>query len=432
MSNRWRWVSAVVVGCALLVSPPNLAMAQSGADDGWTVPLTPWGEPDLQGVWTSATLTPLERPARQAGRELLTDEEAAALEQQSAASRAASDGRSAPGSVGGYNQVWLDAGTRITGSRRTSLIVDPPDGRIPWRPGEREAHDRERARYGVGPFHSYTDADTGERCITDGLPNMVPLQPYNMNLQVLQTPGQVVMLHEMYHELRVIPLDDRPLTGIAQWTGRGAGPVGGRHPCRRDRQPRRQARRLLELSVAQVALHPAAGRAVHAGRSGVDRLHVHPGGPGGLHAGVDGFGSHDHRSGLARRDGGAAVGVRLPRGQPRDDQRPERRPGGRGAGGAGAVAGRTRSPPHAGEAGAAQPRWTCRTPRQGDGGRRRRPTRHGRSSRWRAEPGRSGSVRRDDSRAALRPCAQVPQRRRTPGRAAILRSSVRTLRSARV
>ena len=223
MNNRWRWLPPVVVALALIVSQPMAASAQSGAYDGWELPRTAWGDPDLQGVWTSATLTPLERPAGQAGRDRLTDEEAAAIEQRTVATRAANDGKSAPGTVGGYNQVWLDAGTRITGSRRTSLIVDPSDGRIPWRPGEREAHDRERARYGVGPFHSYTDTDTGERCITDGLPNMVPLQPYNMNLQVLQTPGQVVMLHEMYHELRVIPLDARPLTGIAQWTGEARG-----------------------------------------------------------------------------------------------------------------------------------------------------------------------------------------------------------------
>ena len=223
MNNRWRWLLTVAVACALLVSQPVGASAQSGAAEGWKAPRTAWGDPDLQGVWTSATLTPLERPAGQAERDVLTDEEAAAIEQRTVATRAANDGKSAPGTVGGYNQVWLDAGTRITGSRRTSLIVDPPGGRIPWLPGKREAHDRERARYGVGPFHSYTDTDTGERCITDGLPNMVPLQPYNMNLQVLQTPGQVVMLHEMYHELRVIPLDDRPLTGIAQWTGEARG-----------------------------------------------------------------------------------------------------------------------------------------------------------------------------------------------------------------
>ena len=82
MSNRWRWASVIVVACALLASQPMAAGAQSGADDGWELPRTAWGDPDLQGVWTSATLTPLERPAGQAGRELLTDEEAAAIEQR--------------------------------------------------------------------------------------------------------------------------------------------------------------------------------------------------------------------------------------------------------------------------------------------------------------------------------------------------------------
>ncbi|MCY4078399.1 MAG: hypothetical protein OXH04_23535 [Acidobacteria bacterium] len=189
----------------------------------WTAPRTAWGEPDLQGLWTSATLTPLERPESQAEGSTLTDEEAASIEAESAARRAASDGKSAPGSVGGYNQVWMDAGTRIVGDRRTSLIVDPPDGRIPWLPHARVASDRERARYGVGPFESYTDLDTGERCITDGLPNMVPLQPYNMNMHIFQSPGEVVMLHEMYHELRVIPLDGRARNGIPQWTGEARG-----------------------------------------------------------------------------------------------------------------------------------------------------------------------------------------------------------------
>ena len=223
MEDRRLGLSGVAVACVLLVSQPVTASAQSEAADKWETPRTAWGEADLQGVWTSATLTPLERPAAQAGRERLTDAEAAAIEQETAADWAATDGKSTRGGVGNHNQVWLDKGTRITGSRRTSLIVDPPDGRIPWLPGEREASDREQARYGVGPFHSHTDADTGERCITDGLPNLVPLHPYNMNLQILQTPGQVVMLHEMFHELRVIPLDGRPLTGIAQWTGEARG-----------------------------------------------------------------------------------------------------------------------------------------------------------------------------------------------------------------
>ena len=220
MSGR---IVAVVGLMAVRLAFPFAVAAQSGDGDRRNTPRTPWGEPDLQGLWTSATLTPLERPERQAAVDALTDEEAGELEQRSAENRAASDGKSAPGSVGGCNQVWLDAGTRVTDSRRTSLIVDPPEGVIPWVAGAEAVSNRERARYGVGPFDSYTDSDTGERCITDGLPNMVPLQPYNMNMQILQTPGQVVMLHEMYHELRVIPLDDRPLTGIGQWTGEARG-----------------------------------------------------------------------------------------------------------------------------------------------------------------------------------------------------------------
>ena len=218
-----RLLTSIGPAVALLALLPAAAMGQDGAVDGWTAPRTPWGESDLQGIWTSATLTPLERPRQRSEKARLTDEEAAELERQSAERRAASDGKSTPGSVGGYNQVWLDAGTRFVGSRRTSLIVDPPEGVIPWKPEAKIESDREQARYGVGPYASWIDLDTGERCITDGLPNMVPLQPYNMNLQILQTPGEVVMLHEMYHELRIVPLDGRPLTGIGQWTGEARG-----------------------------------------------------------------------------------------------------------------------------------------------------------------------------------------------------------------
>ncbi|MYD72217.1 MAG: hypothetical protein F4W89_15960 [Acidobacteria bacterium] len=224
MVHRVSFSPVLAVGAlTVLVLLPAAALGQSAAGNESTTPRTTWGDPDLQGLWTSATLTPLERPGRQSEQSLLTDEEAAAIEEESARRRIESDGKSAPGSVGGYNQVWLDAGTRIVGDRRTSLIVDPPEGVIPWAPEKKVESDREQARYGVGPFYTYTDLDTGERCITDGLPNMVPLQPYNMNMRIFQTPGQVVMLHEMYHELRVIPLDDRPLNGIPQWTGEARG-----------------------------------------------------------------------------------------------------------------------------------------------------------------------------------------------------------------
>lgn len=225
----------LLTAAAIAALMPVSAAGQdrSAASDAWTGPATPWGDPDLQGIWDFRTITPMERPAELAGKAVLTAEEAADFEarENRRLNRDLVDPEKGgaiypPESEGGvvpYNEFWYDRGNSLVEDRRTSLIVDPPEGAIPWIPEKRAESDRERARYGVGPFHSYTDLDTGERCITDGLPNMVPLQPYNMNMRIFQTPGQVVMLHEMYHELRVIPLDDRPLTGIAQWTGEARG-----------------------------------------------------------------------------------------------------------------------------------------------------------------------------------------------------------------
>ena len=188
------------------------------------VPRTPWGKPDLQGIWTTATATPLERPEVHAGRETLSVEEAVDLEIKTAARYDRRDEPPPPGSVGGYNRVWLDPGLTLLPDRRTSLIVDPPDGRIPWLPEARAGSARERARYGVGPYDSYLDLDTGERCITDGV-TMAPLQPYNMNFQILQTSDHVAIVHEMYNDYRIIPLDGRPHIGpkIGQWLGDARG-----------------------------------------------------------------------------------------------------------------------------------------------------------------------------------------------------------------
>ena len=109
----YRVLTSVGPAVALPALLPAIALGQRGAADRWTAPRTSWGAPDLQGLWTSATLTPLERPRRQSQQVRLTDEEAAALERQSEERRAASDGKSSPGSVGGYNQVWMDAGTQF-------------------------------------------------------------------------------------------------------------------------------------------------------------------------------------------------------------------------------------------------------------------------------------------------------------------------------
>jgi hypothetical protein len=202
---------------------PVLVPAQPETAAEWTPRRTPWGEPDLQGLWTNATITPLERPEEFAGKPFLTEEEIDQLETRALRAQLT---ESAPrsGDPGTYNQIWFDRGTRAVGTRRTSLIVDPPDGRIPWRPEARKHYERSSARYGVGPYDSWLDMDTGERCLTDGLP-MVPTQGYNMNYRILQAPGYVAILHEMFHEFRIIPLDARPHVGarIGQWLGDSRG-----------------------------------------------------------------------------------------------------------------------------------------------------------------------------------------------------------------
>ena len=219
MSRRVASSGVLASWIAVLPLSPVLAAAQSETVADWTPGRTPWGEPDLQGLWTNATITPLERPEEFAGKPFLTGEEIAQLEKRALRDQFA-DRVPRAGDPGTYNQVWFDRGTRAVPTRRTSLILDPPDGRIPWTPEARKHYERSRARYGVGPFDSWLDMDTGERCLTDGLP-MVPTQGYNMNYRILQTAGYVVILHEMFHEFRIIPLDGRPHLGqqIGQWLG---------------------------------------------------------------------------------------------------------------------------------------------------------------------------------------------------------------------
>jgi hypothetical protein len=157
------------------------------------------------------------------GKDVLSAEEAAQFETASAESRAASD-RFILGNVGAYNQFWMDSGKNVTTDRRTALIIDPPSGRIPWSPAGQQRLEEDLTKYGVGPFDSWEDADTGERCLTDGLP-FVPLQGYNMNYHILQSPGWVAILNEMFHEYRLIPVDGRNHVNsqIEQWFGDSRG-----------------------------------------------------------------------------------------------------------------------------------------------------------------------------------------------------------------
>ena len=206
---------AIVVGLAV----PGVAAGQGSPSSHG--PRTPWGAPDLQGTWTGSTLTPLERPAEFAGKPVLTSEEATALEARARA-RNAREPQAAAGDPGTYNQIWFDPSSAVVPDRRTALIVDPPDGRLPFTP-EGRAHDRKSsAHYGRGARDNPEDLDTGERCLTDGVP--IPYWTgYNNNYQIVQTPQHVMIRSEMYHNVRVIPLDNRPRNNIPQWLGEARG-----------------------------------------------------------------------------------------------------------------------------------------------------------------------------------------------------------------
>jgi len=163
---------------------------------------TPDGQPDLQGVWTFATVTPLERPKEFEEKEFLTEQEAAAFEKVSFRDVDQIEGFTP------YNQFWWDRGTKVVGSRRTSLIVDPMNGKLPPLSAEgqkRAARVVPRANPPAGP----EDRSLWERCITHSpIPRMST--GYNSNLQIFQGPGYVAIMYEMIHEVRIIPLDARP------------------------------------------------------------------------------------------------------------------------------------------------------------------------------------------------------------------------------
>ncbi len=177
---------------------------------------TPWGDPDLQGVWTNRTTTPLERPSELGERTALSDEERAAFDAEADAAR---DQPPPPGSTGGYNDFWLDRGVRTS---QTSLIVDPPDGRYPARTERVRESDAAFAASRDGTrFDTWEDLNLYDRCLTRGMPGAMIPGFYNHNYQILQTPDHVVILVEMIHDARIIPLDGRAHAParIGQWMG---------------------------------------------------------------------------------------------------------------------------------------------------------------------------------------------------------------------
>ncbi len=224
---------------AIPVHGQGPAAAKTGAAGrNWTAPRTPDGQPDLQGVWDYRTVTPMERPPEFAGREVLTEREVAEYEKQQALTRDRDrrDGSAQADVARAYNQFWWDYGTLVVTTRQTSLVVNPPDGRIPpltpdgqKRVEERRAFQttsaREEGSAGRG-FDSYESRPLAERCLLWGVagPPMVP-GPYNNNVQLFQNRDYVVVLNEMIHEHRMIPLDGRPHVGrkVRQWMGDSRG-----------------------------------------------------------------------------------------------------------------------------------------------------------------------------------------------------------------
>ena len=209
------------------------------------------GRHDTDGVWRPrhpgrvhvSDADPLQRPvidagatAALAGRSTLTEEEAAAfeIERRTELNRDLQNlevrapgvryQSRAEGGVGGYNEFWYERGIELTRDRRTSLVVDPPDGRIPFRDAYLAASRVRTLNIRNGFADSYTDRSLADRCLMgfNAGPPMVS-SAYNNNVHILQTPDHVVILNEMVHNARVIPLDGRPLTGLRQYAGESRG-----------------------------------------------------------------------------------------------------------------------------------------------------------------------------------------------------------------
>ena len=185
---------------------------------------TPWGDPDIQGIWSNQSPTPLERPDALAGKTTLTEQEALEFEQTSLERLLKAMAREVPLS-GELNEIWLETPKgRVPPARNTSLVVDPPDGKIPYTP---EGQKRWDALPKIGapmPANVPEDRTLAERCITtDGL--LVPNPFYNNYFEIVQAPGHVAIVTEMMHEVRVIPLDGRPPVGssVRMWSGDSRG-----------------------------------------------------------------------------------------------------------------------------------------------------------------------------------------------------------------
>jgi len=225
-----------VVSVIIFALGPVVAEGQVSSPGAEVSPRTAWGTPDLNGVWDFRTLTPFERPSELSDRAFFTQEEAAQFEADKLAEFAVRDNQKPADIVGNYNQLWFDPGDKISETNQTSLVVDPPNGKVPPLTviAQTKKAALESARAGVNrhsPTYGGFVDDLGPgmfavRCIL-GFNSGPPMTPggYNQNMQVVQTPDHVVLVNEMVHSSRVVPLDGRPHLpkSMRQWMGDSRG-----------------------------------------------------------------------------------------------------------------------------------------------------------------------------------------------------------------
>ena len=220
-------IGAVVVAFVLVASvpaagqAPAAGVAPASAANDWSAPRTPWGHPDLQGIWTTddEISVPVERPETLSGRSELTEEETASRTAQREAGLERGSGQTGDGPPHWYE-------TAAQASTRASFVVDPADGRIPYTDaGRREWDNRNMGSFKEEPFDGPEDLDLRDRCITRGLPNTYFPSAYNNGFQIIQHPDHVAILYERLHEHRLIPIDGRQHldASVRQWFGDSRG-----------------------------------------------------------------------------------------------------------------------------------------------------------------------------------------------------------------
>ena len=219
--RRYPAVALLAAGWLLAAAPGAHAQLERVIDPDWTLPRLPDGQPDLQGVWGNKTLTPMERSERET-RAFLTDEEVARINQQRIINQqeqnaAPPQRTTAGGDLGAYGSYWLDYGDTVLSTGQTSLVVDPPNGRAPIRTWAQEAKAYNLAHNG----DHYRNMSVWDRCISRGVPGSMFPAAYNNAYRIVQTPDFFVIQHEMIHDVRIIPLADRPFIddNIRQWMG---------------------------------------------------------------------------------------------------------------------------------------------------------------------------------------------------------------------